>query len=165
MIPHVHIFLPLSIVEDDYQIISRRDLHNNGWDFSYGVVPALRNGRDAQIALRKEILEAHPFLDLVVMPATADHPQCATPFVKSEHAGLTVYPFLVDSGADTCVTSIAAANQVLTRRGSHLGVAVQGLGSSTMQPRVADTSTYISQAGRFAPCPRSPWFGSGLRNQ
>ena len=132
---YAHAVLPVTIVEGSNHILSCRDLHNNGWDFTYGDIPTLRNGIDAHIVLRKEIHEAHNFLDLVVVPATTDRPQCVTPFVKSRHAGLAVYPFLVDSGADTCVTSMEVASHVLTRRGSHLGVPVQGLGSDVFQPQ------------------------------
>ena len=61
---YVHIFLPVSIVEGGHHILSCRDLSNNGWDFCYGDSPSLRNGRDALIALRRDPMEAHPFLDL-----------------------------------------------------------------------------------------------------
>jgi len=52
---YVHIVLPVSIVEGDYNIMSCRDLHNNGWDFSYGDIPTLKNGHDAPIVLLKQL--------------------------------------------------------------------------------------------------------------
>ncbi len=45
----VQVALPATIVEGNYNIMSCRDLHNNGWDFCYGNKRTLKNGRDTPI--------------------------------------------------------------------------------------------------------------------